>query len=109
LCHGIGPGLLKSLKIRAGNASSIAAPPSGATLKYPHQISDESASMIGHQLIVHNRTVPDLLVLGHAESQAECRLRRSWSQVSFFAKKIHTGQGHEIEFNKFWQKGLFWV
>jgi hypothetical protein len=51
--------------------------------------------MIGNQLIFHDRTVPDLLVLGHAESQAGRRLRRSWSQVGFLvAKKIHAGLGH---------------
>jgi hypothetical protein len=77
--------------------SSIAAPPSGATSKYPLQ-SATTALPVGNQLIVHDRTVPDLLVLGHAESQAERRLRRSWSQVSFFAKKIHAGLGNKREF-----------
>jgi hypothetical protein len=50
--------------------------------------------MIGNQLIVHDRTVPDLLVLGHAESQAGRRLRRPWSQVSFC-----WGLGHMIRLN----------
>ncbi len=65
--------------------------------------------MIGNQLIVHARTVPDLLVLGHAESQAGRRLRRSWSQVSFFCQEKSCWIGSQDIIQIVWQNGIVLV